>query len=105
MHGMKKYLRFYPEGRGEEWEAICLDLDLAVQGRNMAEVVDSMSKAVEFYVEEAMKLPEPDRARLLNRQAPLGLRLRFLWSVILALFNRSTKSGTSRVNYLAPFPA
>ncbi len=74
---MRKRLLCYAEGHGEAWEAFCLDLDLAVQGRSFEEVYRSLSAAIRDYVEAALKEDRATAERLLNRKAPLLERLRF----------------------------
>lgn len=85
---MRKVLRCYAEGRDGEWEAFCLDLDIAVQGRSFEEVFRALGEAIALHVEAVSELSESDRARLLNRPAPLSLRLRFLGHALRALFTR-----------------
>ena len=46
-------------GHGDKWEAICLDLDLAVQGHSFEEG-QSLGVAIEMYVERATEAPERD---------------------------------------------
>lgn len=74
------------EGRGEEWEAICLDLDIAVQGRSFDEVRQLLAEAVSSYFVDAAQEAPADRDRLLARRVParvrLGLALRIIWHTI-----------------------
>ncbi len=79
---MGKFLRCYAEGRDGEWEAFCLDLDLAVQGKNFEEVYHALNDTIDAHRESVFSLPEEDQERLLRRRAPLSLRFKF---VILAL--------------------
>jgi hypothetical protein len=72
-------------GHDDQWEAFCLDLDLAVQGNSFEEVRNSLNKAINVYVKSASAQPEPDRTRLLHRKAPVLVRLRW---VLLALWPR-----------------
>ena len=44
-------LRCYAEGRDGDWEAICLDLDIAVQGSSFEEVFRSLQEAISLYLE------------------------------------------------------
>jgi len=74
---MRKRLLCFAEGHGDAWEAFCLDLDLAVQGRSFEEVYRSLSAAIRDYVEAARKEDKRTADRLLNRRAPLWDRLRF----------------------------
>jgi hypothetical protein len=79
-------------GRGDQWEAYCLDYDLAVQGRSFEEVQSSLVQAIHMYLDTALSEPEPIRSRLLNRRAPFLVRLtwalRLFWS---ALFGHATR--------------
>ncbi|MCZ6483895.1 MAG: hypothetical protein O6757_11735, partial [Alphaproteobacteria bacterium] len=75
---MTRTLRCYAEGRDGDWEAICLDLDIAVQGRSFVEVFNSLNEAINLYSESVRALPEHERGHLLDRPAPLTLRLKFL---------------------------
>ena len=90
---MRKVLRCYAEGRQGDWEAFCLDLDIAVQGRSFEEVFQALNEAIALHVEAVAELPESDRARLLNRPAPLSLRLRFLGHALKALVSRDDNGG------------
>ena len=72
---MRDNLYCIASGRGDQWEAFCLDLDLAVQGRSFEEVHRFLAKAIHMYVERAMEEPEPTRSQLLNRKAPFLVRL------------------------------
>lgn len=77
-----KPLLCFAHGRDNEWEAICLDLDIAVQGRSYQEVYGLLSEAIQTYVEDAQS-EDPDTAiRLLSRQAPLLVRLRYMWDFL-----------------------
>jgi predicted RNase H-like HicB family nuclease len=71
-------LHCYAEGRDGDWEAICLDLDIAVQGESFEEVFRSLREAIALYLESVTALPETERQRLLHRPAPTAVRMRFL---------------------------
>lgn len=81
---MSKPLTLYCVARGHdsEWEAFCLDFDLAVQGRSADEVVGRLKTAIRSYVQTAMQEPEPTRTQLLTRRVPFLTRL--LWRVRVA---------------------
>ena len=73
---MIRHLRCYAYGRGDAWEAICVDLDLAVTGHSLADVKARLSQAIESYVRDAIaESPEVAR-RLLYRSAPWYVRAR-----------------------------
>ena len=93
-------LRCTAEGRGDKWEAICLDLDLAVQGRSFEEVYKGLNEMIFSYLETVSTYPPADRARLLNRRAPFALRLKHTVMYLLAyLFGRD--SNTERHDFTA----
>lgn len=97
----KLTLRCYAEGRDDRWEALCLDLDIAVQGSSFEDVDKALREAVCDYVEYVSTLPEEDQKRLLNRKAPLRDRLRFLWYALLATINHDG-GDTSRHEFMTP---
>lgn len=66
------------EGRGADWFAVCVDLDIAVQGRSFAEVREGLEQAVAMYLDRVRELPATEQRRLLRRRSPWHLRARFL---------------------------
>lgn len=96
---MARTLNCYAQGNSDGWEAICLDLDVAVQGETLPEVHDSLQKAIELYYESVLELPEDDRARLLNRSAPFWAWLKF-FTVRILLSRRHT--GIAKFTCHAP---
>lgn len=66
----------FAEGREGKWEAVCIELDLAVQGRSYQDVYDRLSASIRDYIESA-ELETPEQARrLLRRVVPWHVRLR-----------------------------
>ena len=90
---MRKVLRCYAEGRNGEWEAICLDLDIAVQEKSFEDAFHALNEVIALHVESVTALPETERAHLLDRPAPLSLRLRFLGYALRALFTGDDGDG------------
>jgi hypothetical protein len=80
-----RILHCYASGRSGDWEGICLDLDIAVQGDSFEEVLQSLHDAVLLYLESVGSLPEDQQAHLLRRAAPLGVRLKFLGYALRSL--------------------
>jgi predicted RNase H-like HicB family nuclease len=101
---MAKTLRCYAQEHSGEWEAICLDLDIAVQGASFEEVFHSLDDAVQLYLESVKSLPESERDRLLNRPAPLSVRLKFFEFALKGLF-RSNNSGDLYHQFTMPVAA
>lgn len=98
---MVRVLRCFAEGRDGEWEAICLDLDIAVQGQSFDEVFHSLNDAIRLYLESVQTLPEHEQKHLLERPAPLSLRLKFLLQAVRALV-RDRGSAYSQHQYTVP---
>lgn len=71
---MNRDLKCYVWGRRQVWEAICVDLDIAVSGDSAAEVEDALKVAVEGYLEAVAEMPPQDRQQLLHRRAPWHVR-------------------------------
>jgi predicted RNase H-like HicB family nuclease len=91
-------------GRANQWEAFCLDFDIAVQGRSFEEVRRSLSDAIEMYLEVALAEPEPHRSRLLARKAPFLVRLMWAWRVFWSTLSvRATRrdSNPATVEFIA----
>lgn len=103
---MRKTLRCYAEGRGDQWEAICLDLDIAVQGSCFEEVYHDLGKAITSYLEYVLTLPKEEQAQFLQRTAPLSLQLKFLWGALRAtVCRRGTDDRRTRAEFLVPLVA
>jgi predicted RNase H-like HicB family nuclease len=79
-------LHCYAEGRNGDWEAICLDLDIAVQGGSFQEVFSSLREAISLYLETVTDLSPQERRALLHRPAPFPMRHRFLTPALRGLF-------------------
>lgn len=93
-------LRCIAEGRDGHWEAICLDFDIAVQGKSFEDVYHGLTDMIDSYVQKVSRYPEADQRRLLNRKAPLSLRLKFaLVSVMVLIFG--SKQGRELHGYTA----
>ena len=79
-------LHCYAEGRNGDWEAICLDLDIAVQGGSFEEVFSSLQEAISLYLETVTDLPPQEQRALLHRPAPFPVRFKFLTHALHGLF-------------------
>ena len=101
-HMIELVLRCYAEGRDGDWEAICLDLDIAVQGSSRNDVVAKLEDAIELYIDSLSDLPESDRVRLLRRPVPLGLRLKIYLKVLRAMFLRHRHDDSFHVQFDVP---
>lgn len=73
-----KILRCFAEKKGSQWQAFCVDLNLAVQGDSFPVVKNKLDDMVRSYIQLAFEQEsEQDRMDMLNRPAPLSLRLRY----------------------------
>ena len=60
--------------KGDEtngWEAICVDLDIAVEASTFDEAKACLNRAIGTYIEDAMAEGPEEAARLLSRRAPV----------------------------------
>jgi hypothetical protein len=93
-------------GHGDQWEAFCLDFDLAVQGRSFDEVRRYLNDAVAMYLERVLTEPEPDRSRLLARKAPFLVRLMWAWRLFrLTISGRTRRDENAMVEFPVACPA
>lgn len=88
----------YAYGYEGHWQAICVDLDIAIEGRSRREVEDAMNRAVRSYVEDALKESPAARDRLLKRRSPLWVRAKmWLWLQIYLFRHRQAHKNTVSV--------
>ncbi len=99
-----KTLHCYAEGQDGSWEAICLDLDIAVQGHSFEEVFGSLREAISLYLESVSDLPADERQSLLHRPAPLPVRLKFFSQALRGLF-RDRDGYRQRHQFTMPLTA
>ena len=89
-------LTCYAWGRPGDWEALCVDLDIATQGSSFAEVKRDLELAVEDFLDYAAELPENNRKSVLSYRTPTLLRLRlalqYRWAAIATAFLSLTKN-------------
>jgi len=102
---MKRQILCVARGRDDQWEALCLDLDLAVQGRSFDEVRALLCEAVKTYLKDAAAEPEPTRSRLLKRQVPIYIRLLWAWRFFRVTLSGRSPDGDSTVWLPVPCPA
>ena len=86
---VKRDFRCYAWGGETEWQALCVDLDIAVQGASFNEVEASLATAIEMYLESVSELPSDERSGFLSRRAPWPVRVRLAGgSWLRGLFSR-----------------
>ena len=85
----RRKFRCYIRGRDSDWEAICTDLDIAVQGNSLENAKSLLEDAVNGFLTELEDWPLDDQRRLLNRRSPFWLRVQFFilknWHVMKSL--------------------
>jgi predicted RNase H-like HicB family nuclease len=94
----------FAHGRGREWEAICVDFDIAVQGDSFDEVKAMLDEAVSGYIDAVMQEAEPVRARLLNRRAPWHVRATLTFKLIAFNIFRG-RTGEAQASFPVLCPA
>ena len=92
-------------GRTDHWEGFCLDLDLAVQGRSYDQVRDGLLKAIDGYIEAALLEDEHTRDQLLNRRAPLRVRLYWALQLFWATISGRSRKSDSITGFAVACPA
>lgn len=98
-------LTCYAWGKPGDWEALCVDYDLAAQGASLEEVRRELAHAVDTYLDYVSDLPESEQRAFLNRKAPLGLRLQLSLAskvsrTLSALRLTSDGKGTARARFV-----
>ena len=95
-------LHCFTEGRDGDWEAICLDLDIAVQGLSFEGIRFAAGGDLTLFPDRR-RLPADQRPGLLDRPVPLPVRLMFLTRVVRGLF--SGGDDTQRRQFTMPVAA
>lgn len=84
---MSLKFRCYAHGRGRDWQAICIDLDLAVHGTSFQDVEASLDTAIQMYLETVSGLPSEEQRRFLVRRSPWHVRTKLAILTWLHHFN------------------
>lgn len=69
-------VRCYAYGSGSDWQAICVDFNIAVGGESLQEARDSLNSCIQMYLERVAELPKNEQAQFLNRKSPWHVRIR-----------------------------
>jgi hypothetical protein len=101
---LNKFLCF-AEGHDGRYEAICVDLDISIQGTSFSEVFDGLNSAVASYIEDAMKEDEATARQLLSRRAPWHVRLRHIARVTAHVIGARRQSGREEASFDVACPA
>lgn len=85
MSSNKRKVRCFAERRGQQWQAFCIELNLAAQADTLKEVRQKLHRIIHSYVDLAMEQNDPDHQRdMLYRPAPISIQLRY-WYVRSAI--------------------
>ena len=95
--GEKVKLRCYARRCGDQWYAICTDLDIAADGASLEEAKASLVTCVELYLEGAKALSAVDRHRWLARKAPWQVRAQM---ILLDALHRLRGGEETLVNFV-----
>ena len=71
-------LTCYAWGKPGDWEALCVDLEMATQGASLEEVRTDLQRMVEDFLDYVSELPEIERQAALSFKTPWRLRMQ-LW--------------------------
>ena len=63
---------YYAWGSGTDWEAVCVDFDIAVQGHSLEEVQRELRDAVDTFLDYAGDLPVEEREQSPEPEVSLG---------------------------------
>lgn len=94
---MSTVFRCIIRGQRDQWEGICLDLDIAVYGASLKEVEATLTHSVQTYVEDAMKETPDQRDKLLSRQVPWHVRLRLSLALALHMLKPGKSEGGGKM--------
>ena len=83
----------YAHGRPGDWEAICIDLDLAVQGASFDDVRALLNSCIETYVQDALRETPEAAEKLMHRRAPLSVRLKHAFAYLASILRSRNDDG------------
>ena len=102
----EQVLRCYLRGRPDRWEAICVDLDIAVEAASRTDVARALEEAVASYIDAALAEDDPKTIRrLLHRRAPYWVRWPIMWSAARHAVMRSRSDKELRASFELACPA
>ncbi len=85
MKATQLVLRCYAENSGNQWQAICLDLNLAAQADTFDEVESKLREMINEYVYDALVGEDKEYADyFLSRKAPLSVWAKYYFQCNLA---------------------
>jgi hypothetical protein len=89
---MEKSILCVAQGHRGDWQAFCVDFDIAVEGPSFEDVQAKLNEAVTDYVSAAMAESPLVRAKLLNRRAPVLVRAQWAARILIANLSHSFRN-------------
>lgn len=68
----------------DQWQAICIDLNLAAQGESLPDVRRKLDSMIRSYVQDLSGIDRAHVSDLFPRPAPLGIRLKYYYASVLS---------------------
>jgi hypothetical protein len=82
------------ENKNKQWYAVCLDLNLVVQGDNKNQVIEKLHEVVQSYVAEALGEDSKYFDDLIPRKAPVYFYLWYYLIKVEMFFMKAVKSDS-----------
>lgn len=101
---MRRTLHCLAFGREDAWQAFCLDLDIAVEGRTFEEAESRLKETIATYVQDVAALDEGERESFLQRGTPFLTRLGFAVRAFLGAIRNRGEDGY-QYQFTMPCPA
>jgi hypothetical protein len=99
---MKRNLQCIAHGHDGAWEAICLDLDIAVSGRSYDEVKMLLNQSIHSYIEDARNEDAATKRALLTRRAPWHVRIHHAFRYAIATLSGRRYSEEEHAGFHVP---
>jgi len=91
MHAKKLVLRGYVRPKRDYFLAVCIDLNLVVQGKTIEEALHSLKDAIEGYLEEISENPQLYKETI-PRKSPRSFYFQYYWAYINTFCRKLLKS-------------
>ena len=95
----------FAHGQDDDWQAICVDLDIAVHGSSEEEVRRLLGDAIRTYIQDANREAPAVRERLLNRRAPWTVRAALAVRVLRHVLRRRGVNDEMQASFDLPCAA
>jgi len=98
-------LRCYAEKKGDQWQAFCLEFDLAAQAESFPEVKKRLESQIGTYVIDALVGEDREYAhQLLNRRAPLSKWVKFYFYRAITPILAVSRASKTHKPFCEPVP-